>query len=341
MAAYGPMSPPTSDRIDHNLAALRRRTALLQGLAGTRIVRVEDGPGASGRLVEIRTPSGLSLDVALDRGGDIVRVNWRGDEMGWHSAVGAPAPWPDLDAENGLGFLRGFDGFLVTCGLDHHGAPSETDASAFNYPLRQTNVHPLHGRIMIARASLLQNTIDWDAGTITVRTVVRQASVFGEVLELDRTLTVGLWEPRLRLADRVTNHGFQPTRHGLLYHVNIGYPLLDVASRLVGERWALRDRLDARGAVPTDDDVEIVDVGPSPAADPDGRSTIGILNPSLGVRLRLRFDAATLPKTALWQAFQSGVFALGLEPQTDLDAGSPLTGGKARAYGLEVSIDTG
>lgn len=341
MAACGPMSPPTSERAGHDLIALRRRTALLQGLAETRVVRVEDGPGAGGRLVQIRTPSGLSLDVALDRGGDIVRLTWRGDEMGWHSAVGAPAPWPDLDTEHGLGFLRGFDGFLVTCGLDHHGVPAETDASDFNYPLRTRNVHPLHGRIMATRASLLANAIDCDAGTIVVRTVARQASVFGEVLELDRTLTVNLWEPRIEIADRVTNRGFRPTRHAILYHVNIGYPLLDRESRLEGENWALRDRLAPDGAVPTDDHVEIVDVGASPGAAADGLSTIGIRNAALGVRLRLRFDGATLPKTALWRAFQSGVFALGLEPQTDLGADPPLAASEARTYRLEVSIDTG
>jgi hypothetical protein len=310
---------------------LRRRSPLLRGLAETRLVRVEDGPGAGGRLLQVRTPSALALDVALDRGGDVLRLAWRGVELGWHSAAGAPAPWPPLEDDRGLGFLRGFDGFLVTCGLDHHGVPAQSDAAAFRYPSRERCVHPLHGRIMAARAELLRREVDWEAGRVEIRTVARQASVFGEVLELDRRLSVALHEPRLAIDDVVTNRGFRPTRHGLLYHVNLGHPLLGEGSRLVGEGWALRDRLDG-GAAPEDDHVEVVEVGPSP---PMG---IGLENPAMGVRLTLRYGAEALPVTALWRAFQSGVFALGLEPQTDLAADPPLRSGEARRYALEVEL---
>ena len=315
----------------HDLASLRRRSALLRGLAETRVVRVEDGAGAGGRLLQIRTPSALALDVALDRGGDVLRLAYEGREMGWHSATGAPAPWPPLEDDRRLGFLRGFDGFLVTCGLDHHGLPAETSAEPFAYPPRGAMVHPLHGRIMAARAELLRREIDWEAGQVAVRTAARQASVFGEVLELDRRLTVGLHEPWLRIEDTVTNRGYRPTRHGILYHVNLGYPLLGEEARLTGEGWALRDRLDG-GAVPEDDHVEIVEAGPSPA------SGIGVENRALGMRLALRYDPAALPVTALWRAFQSGVFALGLEPQTDLAADPPLGAGEARRYALEVAL---
>jgi hypothetical protein len=310
---------------------LRRRSPLLRALAETRVVRVEDGPGAGGRLVEVRTPAGLALDVALDRGGDVLRLAWRGVEIGWHSAAGAPAPWPALEDDGGLGFLRGFDGFLVTCGLDHHGLPAETPSDAFAYPPRGRMVHPLHGRIMAARAELLRRETDWEAGAIHVHTVARQASVFGEVLELHRRLTIGLHEPRLVVEDVVTNRGFRPTRHGILYHVNLGHPLLGEGARLTGEGWPLRDRLDG-GAAPADDHVEIVDAGPSPGGG------VGLSNPDLGIALALRFDPAALPVTALWRAFQSGVFALGLEPQTDLAADPPLGAGEARRYRLEVEL---
>ena len=314
-----------------DLTDLGRRSALLRGLAETRVVRVEDGPGAGGRLVEIRTPAGLALDVALDRGGDLLRLAWRGVEVGWHSAACAPAPWPAQEDDRGLGTLRGFDGFLVTCGLDHHGLPTETPSDAFAYPPRGAMVHPLHGRIMAARAELLRRETEWEAGAIHLRTVARQASVFGEVLELDRRLTVALHEPRLTIEDTVTNRGHRPTRHGILYHVNLGHPLLGEGARLTGEGWPLRDRLDG-GAAPSDDHVEIVDAGPSPA------HGVGLANAAVGMALALRFDAAALPVTAMWRAFQSGVFALGLEPQTDLASDPPLGAGEARRYGLEVAL---
>ena len=134
----------------------------------------------------------------------------------------------------------------------------------------------------------------------------------------------------------MTNRGFRPTRHGLLYHVNVGHPLLGEAARLFGEGWTLRDRLDDASAIPADDHVEIVDVASAPPA-----GEIGIMNDDLGFGLALRFDPAVLPVAALWRAFQSGVFALGLEPQTrfeDDDGQTLLAAVETRTYGLGLEV---
>ncbi|WP_420412209.1 aldose 1-epimerase family protein [Roseibium sp.] len=318
---------------------LRRRSVLLRGLADIRLVTVNDGPAAGGRLLELRSPSGVAMDIALDRGGDILRLSFRGQELGWHSANSAPAPWPQLDTEKGLGFLRGFDGFLVTCGLDHHGVATETSAADALYPLRKVNAHPLHGRIMACKAELITKHIKWDDDLIEVVLVVRQTSVFGEVLELERKISVGLSRPEISISDRVTNRGYRPTRHGILYHFNIGYPLLDRSAKLVGETWDFQHFLDNGSAVPSDDHVEIVNAGVSPDPTENGLSVIGIENELIKTRLLLKFDAAQLPVTALWRAFQSGVFALGLEPQTSLQADAPLSAGETRKYDLELVLE--
>lgn len=311
---------------------IARRSAQGRGLADLRMVTVADGPGAGGRLVELRTPAGLGADIALDRGGDLLRLSWKGREVGWHSATMAPHPWPDADAEHGLGALRGFDGFLVTCGLDHHGPPSESSAAEARYPLRDVHVHPLHGRIATAKAELVEKRIDWAEGRIIVELIARQATVFGEVLELARRYEVALEAGRMNLRDRVTNRGFRPARHGLLYHCNIGHPVLEEGTRLTGEGWALIDRLDA-GAAPLDDHVELVDVGPSPSAGRIG-ATGG------GVAVTLGFDSGAMPVTALWRAFQSGTYALGLEPQTDLmnSKTAVLAAGETREYFLTIVL---
>ena len=311
-----------------------RHTALGQGLADIRQVTIADGPGAGGRLIEVRTPTGLYADIALDRGGDLLRLSYKGAEIGWHSNTRAPCPWPDSEAEHGLGFLRGFDGFMVTCGLDHHGVPAETSAEALLYPLRDNNVHPLHGRIAAQKAEVIEKQVDWDAGVITIKLRVQQASVFGENLELLRTYRFSLSRAEITIADRVTNRGFRPVRHGILYHFNAGYPFLNAESRLIGDDWTLRNQLDTGGAVPSDDHVEVVQ---AVAAPQDGH--IGLTNGGAHA-LSIQFDPEALPVTALWQAFQSGTFALGLEPQTDLtdETQSRLVAGEQRDYYLTVSI---
>lgn len=112
--------------------------------------------------------------------------------------------------------------------------------------------------------------------------------------------------------------GYRPTRHGILYYANLGYPLLDQGARLTGPGWALSDRLDDGSAAPSDDHVEIMDAVPSPPAVDRGCCEAGLDNPGLGIGLRLRYDPSVLSTTALGRAFQPGVFALGIEPQTSI-----------------------
>lgn len=315
-----------------NLEVLRRHSALGRAVADLRLVQVLEGCGATGRVLEVRTPSGLAFDVALDRGGDILRLSWKGVELGWHSATSARTPWPHADSEEGLGFLRGFDGFLVTCGLDHHGVPQTSSADAFKYPLRKHAYHPLHGRIYAQPAELIRRQIDWDASKIVIELTTRQASVFGDVLQLNRTIRADLDNASLSLDDRVTNQSFRPARHGILYHFNLGYPMLGKSARLEANGWPLASILGDKGAVPSDDHVEVVDVEHSPQ---DGH--VGVSNADLGLAISLAFDPKMLPKTATWQAFQSGVFALGIEPQTVFDGSDKetLEAGETRSYTLK------
>jgi hypothetical protein len=314
---------------------LRRRSVLLRGLAEVRLVTLADGPASGARLLQVRTPQGLTAEIALDRGGDLFRLGWRGVELGWRSAADGATPWPVQDTEEGLGFLRGFDGFLVTCGLDHHGVATTTPAEPFSYPLRQRNHHPLHGRLSASRAELVEKRIDWAAAEIRIALILRQATVFGEVLEMERRWTFALDRPHLRLADRVINRGFRPTRHGILYHLNLGHPFLSEATRLTAPGWPPAALLAADRILPTDDHVEIVDPAQSP---PDGR--IRAENADLGLALNLRFDPRHLPITAMWRAFQSGIFTLGIEPQTSFEArtSATLAAGEVRDYELDISI---
>lgn len=91
-------------RLPEDLPALRRKSSGLKALADVRLATLGDGPGAGGRLLQARVPSGLALEIALDRGADLLRLSFRGHELGWHSAVEAPHPWPPAELEDGLGF---------------------------------------------------------------------------------------------------------------------------------------------------------------------------------------------------------------------------------------------
>ena len=334
-----PTAMPTPCR-PADVPELRRRSANLAGLARNELVECLDGPARGQRRLEIDTPSGLSATLVVDRSLDVLSLRLGGENVGWRGASGARHPVPDPEGERGLALMRSFDGFLVTCGLDHTGLPTVHGADYLKYPPRAETVHPLHGRLATSPVTLTGYGIDAaGAGCAWASAEVRQAGVFTEVLTLRRRIEIELGRPVLRVRDTVENEGYRPVPHQLLYHVNLGYPLLDADARLTGDGWELAHLLDGDGsaAVPSDDHEELVDVGATPA------DRFGLENAATGLACTLRTDPETLPVTAVWRAFQSGVFALGIEPQTG-GGDEPLAmlgPGERRGYRLEVELGRG
>jgi len=322
-----------------DVADVRRRSPALAGLVRNELVECIDGPARGQRRLEIDTPSGLSATLVVDRSLDVLSLRFRGENLGWRGASRARHPIPDPESECGLGLMRSFDGLLVTCGLDHAGLPAATDAAYLRYPPRAEVVHPLHGRLATSGVTLTGYGVDVEgSGCVWATADVHQGGVFTECLTLHRRVEIDLERPVLRVRDEVANEGFRPVPHALLYHVNFGHPLLGAGARLTGEGWALRDLLDDGSAVPSDDHEELVDVGPTPT----NEGGFGIRNPSAGLGCTLRTDARTMPVTALWRAYQSGVFALGIEPQTSGEGASAMIeSGERRRYSLELEVERG
>lgn len=312
-------NPPSEYRPAHQLPLgdLRRRTVDGRGVADIRLVQVEDGPGRGQRLLVVRNAEGIGFEIAVDRGFDISSATWRGINIGWNSANGLPWPPTSVDAENGIGFYRNFDGFIVTCGLDHIGGVRRESAERFMHKHRKEVFHPLHGRISSQRASLSGYGIDWNCEhpVIWAEGVVRQSSVFGENLVLQRRIQLDVFGNRIGIEDAVENRGFRPTPHAILYHVNFGYPFLDECIEVHGDICAdLIEAFNAEDKGPRDDFVDYFQEMPVTAG--EANAAIELRNPHLlgGVRARLSFSPAALPKFGVWRAFQSGVYALALEP---------------------------
>jgi hypothetical protein len=106
----------------------------------------------------------------------------------------------------------------------------------------------------------------------------------------------------------------------MLYHLNIGYPLLDADTRMGGVDTAFAEQFSSSPPRTSADTVERFDPV-TPLADADGDAIIVLDNRSAGVHFELGYDRTTLPDFGVWRAYQSGIFALGLEPSSGL--GSP------------------
>ncbi len=313
----------------------RREVAALSGslsqFAGVRLMTLGDGVERGIRMLEFRTGTGLRFTVLIDRAMDIGDCEYNGMAIGWHSPAGFRHPGlHEYEGEGGLGWMRSFSGLLVTCGLDHTLFMAEEPADHYNYRPRQTIRHSIHGRIGTIPARLTGHGERWEGDDchLWCEGVVRQATVFGEHLELHRRIEVKVGTNDIRLTDRVVNLGFNPTPHMYMYHINVGHPVLAEGSRYVAP---IRDLLWAGHA---GEGYRAQGVGydrlPAPQerfheqvwehevdADGAGLVPVALVNLQLGLGLEVTFRKDQFPCLFEWQALQSGIYALGIEPSTN------------------------
>ncbi|MBI1777443.1 MAG: aldose 1-epimerase family protein [Proteobacteria bacterium] len=308
-------------------ADIRRLLGRPDRAAGVRLCRFEDGPERGVRFLEFRTGSGLDFTVLVDRGMDVGDLGYRGIPIGWQSQTGFRAPWlTDSESEGGLGIHRAFSGFLVTCGFDHIRRAERVPAPAGS-PLGETAFYPLHGRGTLTPARLIGYGADWreDELVLWAEGEVRQAFLLGETLVLRRRIETSAGSNRIRIADTLANEGFAATPHMLLYHFNVGWPVLDEGARLAAPIretvWANLAPSERRASCRTQSG-PIADFRPQlylhrVIADAEGRVPVGLVNDRLGLGLGLEYDHRLLPWLQQWQCLTEGVYVLGIEPCTN------------------------
>ena len=187
------------------------------------------------RVLEFRTGSGFEFDVVVDRAFDIGRCEMRGLALGWQSPAGFGGPW--FAEYEGLGWFRNWGGgFVTTCGLEHAAFMAEDTAEHYHYPAKQTETFGLHGRDFQSPGDSERATVPNGLATNACsgpRPTSMQASVFGENLVLRRRIEAMVGSSTFTMHDTVTNEGWNPTPHMCLYHVNVGFPILDEGAELL------------------------------------------------------------------------------------------------------------
>jgi hypothetical protein len=158
---------------------------------------------------------------------------------------------------------------------------------------------------------------------LVVEGEVNQSAVFGEHLVLRRRIEADLDGTEFHLADTVTNAGFSRTPHMFLYHINLGWPLVDEGTRLVAPiartRWCTPSVSEQgvsyqRLPPPQPDFVEQVYEHELVAA--GGRYHVALLNEHRSLGVELSWDSQALPCFFEWLNLREGAYAVGLEPST-------------------------
>jgi Domain of unknown function (DUF4432) len=336
---------------------LLARVGRLEQVAGIRLLEGGDGAERGVRILRCVSGAGFDFEILVDRGFDIGGAWLNGQPLAWSSPAGLVGPWYCDPA--GIGWFRSFPGGLVsTCGLDHTLLGGADDSTVFNYPHRATETYGLHGRYTGLPARLAGYGATWDGDNCVLwaEAEILQAALFGEQLLLRRRVETDLGGISLRITDTVTNIGPTSCPHMMLYHCNVGFPVVDAGAELIypaGPGTCVSDA--------SSPDYQQL-TGPSAGfveecyehdmhAGPGGLVGAAVVNRAIGLGVFQRYDGAALPHHITWRQLGTVAYVVAMEPSTNRDAGrfdarargelQYLAPGETRRYQLQVGALAG
>lgn len=292
---------------------------------GIRECVLTDGKAKGTKACQVWNGKGLEMTVLPDKCFAVPEMRFQGINVGFISKAGICAP--EFYQEEGTrGFLRNFEaGFLTTCGLTYMGTPGVEDGQA----------NGLHGVISNTPAEHKHAGVDWDGDTawITFGGHAREGYLFGPNLAIHRNFRVSTEENKIWIHDIVENKGFEESPLMILYHFNLGYPMLDESCRIYSnmDQIAFRDDTAKKGK----DNINVFqkptigfeeEVYFRTTKNPEETQGFAVVhNENLKKAVALKFNPRELPVLNQWKSPRSGDYALGLEP------GTAHVGGRIRA----------
>ncbi len=269
---------------------------------------LQNGKGDGMHFIYVRNGKGLEVWISTDRCADIARVSLNGKNLSYFSPCGyvAPSYYDNVAA----GFLKSFSaGFMTTCGLGTVGQPCVDEGENL----------PLHGTIANTPAELKINDENEDG--ITLEFVIRDCIIFGTKLVMRRKFFISYTENTLTFSDRIVNEADVETPLMLLYHCNLGYPLLNKNAELkvpYDKMWARSD--EAEKYISTALEME----EPQTAfvercyffelSEVNGICKSGLYNDIENIGLVMSFKKSELPCFTEWKMMGKTDYVLGLEP---------------------------
>ncbi|WP_395338380.1 aldose 1-epimerase family protein [Ningiella sp. W23] len=312
--------------------ALAQRAGSLDQFASVKLCTFENGWERGMRYLAFRNAGGLSFNVLVDRAMDLGEAYFNDAPIGWHSPTGTKHPmYHEHEAENGLGWLRSFSGLMMTCGLDHILGPETENTEYYNYPHQSSRQSPVHGRLAFSPSNLSGYGAKWEGEDYILwcEGSVQQTSVFGENLMLTRRIECKMGSNQISISDTVINLGFIATPHMLMYHINLGYPVLDEGSQYLAPikecLWMgheakaqnLGYRTQREPLALAQEQVYEHRV----MADKNGKVPVALVNPTFnqkqGLGVLVEYEQSNLPCLFQWQCLQEGLYAFGIEPSTN------------------------
>jgi len=195
----------------------------------SQVARIQPSTMREGRaegvdVVEIATGSGFQFTVLPGRGLDISHASYQGIPLCWRTPVGEAAA-SYYEPQGSEWHRTAFGGLMSTGGLSSMGSASVDQGKAYGH----------HGRASNIPASNVWADAAWekDQYRLWVRGKVAEVEALGTNLVLTREISTELGASHFIIRDRVENRTFARAEHMMLYHFNIGFPLLSANARLL------------------------------------------------------------------------------------------------------------
>lgn len=291
----------------------------------------------------------LQFTVVPTRGMSVLRVQSGDLRLGWDSPVKeiVNPRHINLHSRGGLGWLEGFNEWMVRCGLESNGHPG-TDKFINNVGDEATMDLTLHGKIGNIPASEVEVIVDREPPyRIRIRGRVDERMFYGPKLELWTEISTVPGTNELRITDTVTNRGQYEQEFELLYHTNFGCPLLEEGAKFLAPIARITPFNDhaaksldqyATYAGPTPGFIEQV-YCIRPIADAGGRTEVLLQNKAASRGVSMRWAVKELPYLTQWKNTPPELegYVTGIEPGTNFPANRRVE----RKYGRVPKLKAG
>ncbi len=202
-------------------------------------------------------------------------------------------------------FGERFEGGMVyTCGLNSLGHREGFELHG--------NLHNTNAQVVCARC---------DEDGIYVEAIVESTELFGKNLVFRRKIFSAIGSESLKIEDTLENRGFRDEDYCLLYHINVGYPMLDEGGKIEAEM----NKYYARSEWAKENEGRMFDIVDSIPNDPETcyfldlkKPCVSLTNSKLGKKFTVSYSGETLPCFIEWHSMASRDYALGLEPSTSM-----------------------
>ncbi len=297
------------------------RISELNQVASLRRYTITEGRGKGLDVIDCDNGKVRFL-LNVSKACDMMQLYYKGQNMSFISKNGF------LQRE--ISFLSRFEGgMLYTCGLDSVGGREGFEE---------------HGSFHNTPAQILR--AECNEKEIVVEAQIHNTELFGRNLILRRKITTAIGSDTVSVNDSLVNENYRDEDFCLLYHVNIGYPMLDDGAKVIANSdtclprtpWSEKNKETAYQITAPVPNMEETCYYLAPK-----NSAVSLVNEKIGRSFTVSYSGDTLPNFLEWKSMASGDYALGLEPSTTkLDeqfAYSTIQAGQSIAFSLKFTIN--